>query len=247
MNVIRKMETTLSVLHEDNHVLGINKPAGLLSQGDSTGDESVVAAAKSYIKSAYGKPGHVYLGLVHRLDRPVSGAMVLARTSKAMQRLSAAFRDHATQKHYIALVEGRLEGSGRWEDALVNVRRTAQVVSWEHPGAKVAVLSWKALAHIGGKMRGKMREVTLAHIRLYTGRKHQIRCQFAHRGHTILGDFRYGSKQVFPGRNIALHSYCLIVPHPVKPAPVRIIAPIPKSWAYWVPKLPRELKTVGKS
>ena len=223
----------IPILFEDNHVLAINKPAGLLSQGDHTGDASVVTLIKAYLKETYAKPGNVYLGLVHRLDRPVSGTMVLARTSKSARRLSAAFKRHATEKHYVALAEGRLEGHGQWEDPLVKVKGTARVVPALHPDAKLASLAWRAICHVHG--------CTLVMVQLHTGRAHQIRCQLAHRGHPILGDLRYGAHRTFDGRNIALHSYRLEVPHPVKPVPISATAPLPKAWLPWVPRFPDEL------
>ena len=217
---------TLSILHEDNHVLAISKPAGLLSQGDHTGDPSVVTLAKAYLKNKYDKPGNVYLGLVHRLDRPVSGAMILARTSKAAGRLSAAFRQKQPRKHYFALVEGYLEGRHEWTDHLVSIRGTSQVVPTEQPGAKEASLSWAALDQGQG--------CTLVHVQLQTGRKHQIRCQFAHRGFPLLGDVRYGARRSFDGRNLALHSYRLEITHPVGSTPLDIVSPLTSAWRPWV-------------
>ena len=226
------------ILVEDNHVIVINKPAGLLSQGDRTGDETVVSSVKEYIRDKYQKPGNVYLGLVHRLDRPVSGAMILARTSKAARRLSAAFAQGKAQKHYLALVQGTLEGTARWRDALIQDRRQSRVVGDDHPGAKPASLSWRALGHGGHH--------TLVLIRLETGRKHQIRCQFAHRGYPLLGDMRYGATREFDGRNLALHSYALEVPHPVKPVPILVKAPLPGTWERWLTEGERdwELRTI---
>ena len=223
----------LPILHEDNHILAINKPAGLLSQGDRTGDDSVVTLAKAYLKEAYAKPGNVYLGLVHRLDRPASGAMVLARTSKAACRLSASFAQRAVRKRYIAVVEGRLEGHGRWEDRLRKVKGAAQVVAGGSPGGRAASLSWRVLGYTRG--------CTLVQVDLHTGRIHQIRCQFAHRGYPLLGDLRYGARRTFDGRNLALHSYRLVVPHPVKRRPVSFTALPSSAWKPWAFCLPDDL------
>jgi len=140
----------LPVLYLDNHLLVVNKPAGLLSQADRTGDADVLSLGKAYLKEKFDKPGAVFLGLVQRLDRPVSGVMVLARTSKAAARLTAQFRDHQTDKRYIALVEGRLEGEGRCLDYLAKEDRFVRLVHEGHPGGKKAVLSWKALGSSDG-------------------------------------------------------------------------------------------------
>ena len=216
----------IQILHEDNHILGINKPAGMLSQGDRTGDESVVTVVKKHLKDAYAKPGNVYLGLVHRLDRPVSGTMIVARTSKAARRLSVAFRENKPQKHYFALVRGHLSGVGHWQDYLVKVKRSSRVVSGRQSDAKLARLSWNVLGQKG--------DSSLVQVELHTGRPHQIRCQFAHRGFPVLGDFRYGATRPFRGRNIALHSSSLIVSHPVKREPIKLHAPVPDYWPEWV-------------
>ena len=213
----------LPILYVDNHLLAVNKPAGLLSQGDSTGDVTVLTLGKAYLKKTYDKPGNVYLGLVHRLDRPASGAMVLARTTKAARRLSLAFRERRIKKRYVALVEGQLRGEGRWEDFMVKSRQRAQVVEDAFPGAKKGVLQWRAI-------EGRQKH-TVVEVRLLTGRPHQIRCQFSHRGFPLLGDLRYGATQEFDGRNLALHSYSLTAPHPIGGGPLSVIAPLPDAWA----------------
>ena len=195
----------------------------------------MVTLTKAYLKEKYHKPGNVYLGLVHRLDRPVSGVMILARTSKAARRLSLQFKERTTHKHYLALalVEGGLEGEGRWRDFLIKTRGTARVVANTHPLAKAALLSWKTAGHVRG--------CTLVSVTLHTGRAHQIRCQIAHRGHPVLGDMRYGAERTFDGRNVALHSRTLVVQHPVRKIPVTITAPLPETWHPWVPRLPAGL------
>ncbi len=212
----------LKILYMDNHLLCINKPAGLLSQRDRTGDPTVVSLGKAYLKQAFDKPGNVFLALVHRLDRPASGAMVLARTTKAAARLSAAFRQRSVTKRYLALVSGRLEGSGAWEDWLVKARPQVQVVQPTTAGAKIARLTWQARGTIAGS--------TLVEVILETGRPHQIRCQFSHRGYPILGDLRYGAERPFDGRNLGLHCVGLTVLHPTRNESLDLHAPPPQTW-----------------
>lgn len=225
----------VSVLYVDNHMLVVSKPPGLLAQGDHTGDASVLSLGKAYVKAAFHKPGNVYLGLVHRLDRPSSGLMVLARTSKAMRRLSGQFRERRVEKRYVALVEGDLTGEGVWEDDLVWSQRQACVVASKPAEAKRAILRWTAVAHHGG--------LTLVSIQLLTGRRHQIRCQFAHRGTPVLGDVRYGARRPLDGRNIALHAWQLTVQHPVEQQSMTFEDPIPPVWSIvCAPKMEKEMR-----
>ncbi|MXY08517.1 MAG: RNA pseudouridine synthase [Rhodothermaceae bacterium] len=209
-------------LFEDNHLLTLNKPAGLLSQADITGDPDLVTLARGYLKKKYNKPGNVYIGLVHRLDRPASGAMVLARTSKAARRLSQAFRDRQIRKEYIVVVEGLIEGSGVMEDYLRKEAGRTRVVQDERSG-KYASLRWRALNSDGN--------FSSVRVELITGRAHQVRCQFAARGFPVLGDVRYGARYRFDGRNIALHCSCLTFDHPVVRVPVEVNAAFPESWS----------------
>ncbi len=222
-------------LYEDNHLLALNKPAGLLSQGDRTGKADVVTLAKKYIKEKYHKPGNVYVGLVHRLDRPTSGAMVLARTSKAARRLSQAFRDRTIQKRYIALVEGQLSGQGTMENYLIKETDRTHVTQSSNAG-KYARLKWKAINFTG--------KLTLVEIELITGRAHQIRCQFSERGFPVLGDVRYGARHRFEGLDqIALHCKSLQLIHPVKKNLMQIEAMLSDSWNRFqsiVPKIIHE-------
>ncbi|MCY4158392.1 MAG: RluA family pseudouridine synthase [Bacteroidetes bacterium] len=212
-------------LFEDNHLLALNKPAGLLSQADSTGDPDILALAKEYIKEKYNKPGNVFIGLVHRLDRPTSGAMVLARTSKAARRLSKKFRERSIKKKYVALVEGQLRGSGTMEDYLLKGADRARVTGTSKIG-KYASLKWNSVKY--------NERFTLVSIELITGRAHQIRCQFSNRGFPVLGDTRYGAHFLFnePGR-IALHCQRLHFQHPVKKCMVDVEAEIPDFWDYY--------------
>lgn len=213
----------VSVLYVDNHMLVVSKPPGLLAQGDRTGDASVLSLGKAYVKAAFDKPGNVYLGLVHRLDRPSSGLMVLARTSKAMRRLSEQFRERRVEKRYVALVEGGLTGEGVWEDYLVWNQRRMCVVASKTAEAKRAILRWTAVARHG--------RLTLVSIQLLTGRRHQIRCQFAHHGTPLLGDVRYGANHALDGRNIALHAWQLTVQHPVEQQSMTFEDSIPAVWS----------------
>jgi len=203
-------------------LLTLNKPSGLLSQADSTGNTDVITLAKNYIKHKYNKPGNTFIGLVHRLDRPTSGAMVLARTSKAARRLSQAFRDRKVQKKYVAIVEGALSGGGIMKDYLTKEADRAYV-SHQSSVGKYASLTWEAIRCSN--------HFTLVSIQLITGRSHQIRCQFSHRGFPIAGDLRYGAcHKVDQHDSIALHCSRLRFEHPVKKELMEIKAPRPDYW-----------------
>ncbi|MBU2547726.1 MAG: RNA pseudouridine synthase [Proteobacteria bacterium] len=197
----------LFVLYEDNHILAVHKPAGLLVQGDASGRPNLLDLAKAYLKSKYNKPGRVFLGLVHRLDRQVGGVVVLARTSKAAARLSAQFRENRVQKVYWARVGGRPEPpAGECETYLIRQGSRNVPARPEEPGARAASLSYRTLA--AGL------ETSLVEIELHTGRRHQIRAQLAALGHPILGDRKYGST-VPPLRDaIALSARRLTFEHP---------------------------------
>ena len=185
----------LNVLYEDNHVIVVVKPFNVLSQGDSTGDRSIMDDIKDYIKVKYHKPGNVYLGLVHRLDRPVGGIMVFARSSKAASRLTKCFSEHSVVKKYLAIVHGKMEEK-KGEDGK----------SFISPNGKKAVLEYEVLDY------NLENNCSLVSISLKTGRHHQIRVQFSSRGHYILGDQRYG---VVDNKQISLFAYYLSFPHPV--------------------------------
>ncbi|MEM6326811.1 MAG: RNA pseudouridine synthase [Bacteroidota bacterium] len=219
---------TPEVLHLDNHLLVVAKPPGMLSQEDATGDEDVVMWAKAFLKREFDKPGNVFVGLVHRLDRPVGGAMVLARTSKAASRLGDQFRDRTTEKQYLAMVEGRAEAGGRAVDWLIKshgrnrgtrVRRVREGTS----GAKKAVLDWRPLAVVGTR--------SLVEVTLETGRAHQIRVQLAGRGLPIVGDLKYGaSGPLGDGRGIALHATHLRLDHPTLRTRLAFASRPPRAW-----------------
>jgi RluA family pseudouridine synthase len=203
-----------AVLYLDNHLLVVDKPPGMLAQADATGDLDLVTWAKGFLKHEFDKPGNVFVGLVHRLDRPVGGVTVLARTSKAASRLSDQFRRRTVQKTYLALVEGRAEGGGERVDWLrkTHSRERGTRVSVTPPeasGAKRAVLRWTPRTVLGRR--------TLVEVRPETGRPHQIRVQLAAMGHPIVGDLRYGSDGALgEGAGIALHAIRLEIDHPTQ-------------------------------
>jgi RluA family pseudouridine synthase len=228
------------VLYLDNHLLVVAKPAGLLVQEDRTGDPDLLTLGKAFLKEKYDKPDNVFLGLVHRLDRPVSGVLVLARTSKAASRLSDQFRRRTPDKRYLALVEGRLDGGGTREDYLAKTGRHVRVVKPGREGAKRAELRWRTLA----TERRKEGSVSLVEVELLTGRAHQVRVQLAALGHPILGDLRYDAQREFDGRNLALHSYRLEIEHPTKREAMSFSAPPPPTWRGYFDDVVRELVDV---
>ncbi|MGD0654976.1 MAG: RluA family pseudouridine synthase [Thermoguttaceae bacterium] len=217
----------LCILYEDNHLLAVVKPAGLATMGVSGHEHSLLTIAKDYIKRRYNKPGNVYLGVMSRLDAPATGVVLFARTSKAAARLTEQFRTHAVDKVYWAIVEGTLEPTaGSFTDYLGKdeQHRRMRIVGAGLPGAKLAKLTYRKLSDIQGQ--------SLVEIALKTGRKHQIRLQFAHHGHPLLGDRKYGGRQHFPS-GIALHARRLAVAHPVKGEQIVFEAPLPDVWYRW--------------
>ena len=197
------------VLYEDNHLLAVDKPAGLLVQGDATGRPNLLDLGKKYLRVKYNKPGRVFLGLVHRLDRQASGVVVLARTSKAAGRLSAQFRNNEVKKIYLARVHGRLDPpAGTSEVFLAREGSKSVVTGPEAPGARPASLSFRTLE--AGP------EASLVEIDLHTGRRHQIRAQMAALGHPILGDLKYGSPVPPHQDSIALLARSLTFRHPTR-------------------------------
>ena len=218
----------LRVIYEDNHLLVVDKPAGLLAQGDQSGDPTLVEAAARYIKRTCGKPGNVYVGLVHRLDRNVSGVMVLARTSKAAARLSSQFRDGQAHKTYLAVVSGRpapaegelvgwLAGSGDRNG--VTRAETAPFAD-----AKESRLRYHVQESRGG--------FALVRVEPVTGRRHQIRAQLALADWPLVGDVKYGSVWRLPGHGLALHASRLAITHPVGGRPLVFEAPVPRDWPW---------------
>lgn len=216
----------LKVLYEDNHLLVVEKPAGLATQGVADGTPSVVTRAKAYLKQKYKKPGNVYLGVVSRLDAFVSGVLVLARTSKAADRLTEQFRNGNVQKVYQALVSQLPEPpAGELSHWLLknDKDRRIEVVEPRTKNAQHARLTYRTL--------GRRRRGTLVEVELHTGRKHQIRVQLAEIGCPIVGDRKYGSRQPFGDRAIALHAVRLTLEHPTTRKPLTIESPLPKDWA----------------
>ena len=207
----------IRVLYEDNHLLVVEKPANVPVQADASGDEDLLTACKGYVKEKYQKPGEVYLGLVHRLDRPVGGVMVFARTSKAAARLTEQFSAHRAEKRYAAVVEGSAPGEGRLSDFLWKDERTntTSVVPEGTAGAKLAKLSYRTLAREKG--------LSLLDVSLQTGRPHQIRVQLSHSGLPIRGDQRY-NPNAKAGEQIRLWAYALTIAHPTLKEPMTFYA-----------------------
>ena len=198
----------IPVLYLDNHLLVVVKPPNLPTQADRSGDDDLLSILKRYIGERYNKPGAVYLGLVHRLDRPVGGVMVFARTSKAASRLSETFRTHEQDRRYLAVTEGEIASEMTLEDDLIKDGRTGmvRVAKSGESGAKHAKLITRPVAVRQG--------LTLTEVQLYTGRAHQIRVQHAHAGHPLWGDLRYGHGT--PGHQIALWAAFLSLEHPTR-------------------------------
>lgn len=213
----------MQILYEDNHIIAVNKAPGEIVQGDKTGDKPLSEILKEYIKTKYNKPGEVFLGVPHRLDRPTSGVVLFARTSKALTRLNEMFKGHeAMHKTYWAIVQGEPKlPEARLENYLV--RNEAQNKSYiAKPGAKEAkqaILTYRTLA------RGD--HYTLLEVELLTGRHHQIRCQLAAIGCPIKGDLKYGAKRSNPDGSISLHARQITFVHPVRKEEITITAPVP--------------------
>lgn len=204
-----KYKDECKVLYDDNHVLGLLKPSGWLSQGDKTGDRTVMDWAKKYIKEKENKPGNVYLGCVHRLDRPSSGVMVYAKTSKALKRLNSAFAERRTKKKYVAVVEGN---PPKFQDRLVHYLRKNRKRNYVNAYQKKKSKTRKAI--LDYQMIGQLGDHYLLDVSLETGRPHQIRTQLASAGFPIVGDLKYGAQKSLPYADIALHCYDLTVDHP---------------------------------
>jgi 23S rRNA pseudouridine1911/1915/1917 synthase len=228
---VQKRRPPFVVIYEDNHLLIVNKAAGVLSQGDATGDSSLVDLCKAYIKDKFNKPGAVFLGLVHRLDRPVSGVIVLARTSKALARMNELFRNKATRKIYWAIVKGTPDASSatlkHWliKDENKNVTKS---FNKETTGAQYAELNYRVIAEENG--------YSLLEVNPITGRPHQIRVQLSSIGCPIQGDVKYGSSRPNEDGSICLHARCLYFEHPVQRIPVMVEAPVPDMglWKYFL-------------
>jgi 23S rRNA pseudouridine1911/1915/1917 synthase len=211
------------VLYEDNHLLVVDKPVGMSSQGAVPGEPNLVDWARDYLKHKYAKPGNVFVGVVSRLDRDVSGVLPLARTSKAAARLNEQFRERTVEKIYWAIVEGTPPAELRCVDRLALDERRGRMTT-VGPGdvaGQEAVLTLRSLRPLG--------TATLVEIVLETGRKHQIRVQLSERGWPVLGDRKYGSRRDFPV-GIALHARRITFEHPTRREPVVVVAPCPAAW-----------------
>ncbi len=217
------MNVSLIPLFEDNHLLILNKPAGLLTQPSGTEQDSLEQQAKNWLKMTYHKPGHVFLEAVHRLDKPVSGIVVFGKTSKALTRLNASMRAKQTRKIYWAWVEGSLSTEGILEHFLVHDNFRARVVKADHPEGKLARLTYRILT--------RQEKRTLVEIELETGRYHQIRCQFATIGCPVWGDDKYGSSHLYENEAIALHHKHLELIHPISNQILMIESPLPTAFA----------------
>jgi 23S rRNA pseudouridine1911/1915/1917 synthase len=222
----------ITILYEDNHLLGVYKEAGRLVQGDRTGDITLLSLAKDYLKVKYRKPGNVFLGLVHRLDRPVSGVVLFARTSKAASRLATEFRLRRVEKVYWAVVAGTIHpADGMLVSDLVRHGKHSRIAGESRPDARRAELQYRTVAARSGH--------TLLEVRPATGRHHQIRVQLSGSGHPIAGDAKYGAPRPLPDRSIALHAMRLRVKHPVKDEHVTIEARPPAvfPWDLFLPAI----------
>lgn len=217
----------LKVIYEDNHLLVVEKPVNILSQGDDTNDKDMVNLLKSYVKEKYNKPGNVYIGLVHRLDRPVGGVMVFAKTSKAASRLSEQVRNKSFKKTYRAVIHGKMnKNNDTLNDYLYKNKKTnmVSVVNKNHKDAKSAELSYETLGFKENK--------SLVEIDLKTGRSHQIRVQFSSRKHPLFGDQRYGQDVNKVGQQISLWSYRINIIHPTTKEKMEFICPPPQEYPW---------------
>ncbi len=224
---IRSTPENLRVIYEDNHIIAVNKYPGDIVQGDKTGDITLSDVIKAYIKKKYNKPGEVFLGTVHRLDRPVSGLVVFARTSKALTRLNEMFKDKNLNKTYWAIVEqAPAKQQDRLEHYLIKdeAKNKSRALKDERPGSKRAILNYKLM--------GKGDRYSFVEVRLETGRHHQIRVQLSSIGAIIRGDLKYGAKRSNLDGSISLHSRFLEFIHPVSKELLSLHAPVPaeKIW-----------------
>ncbi|WP_348812732.1 RluA family pseudouridine synthase [Flavobacterium maritimum] len=221
-NKIVSTKDNLQILHEDNHLIVVNKRVGDIVQGDKTGDKPLSEVVKEYIKQKYNKPGEVFLGVVHRLDRPTTGIVVFARTSKALTRMNELFSNRETQKTYWAIVKNR---PSKTEDKLVHFLKrneknnTSKAHLKEVPDSKLASLDYKIIKELNNYFA--------LEINLHTGRHHQIRAQLSAIGSPIKGDLKYGFDRSNPDGGIHLHARKLVFTHPVTKEIITIVAPTP--------------------
>ena len=218
------MAADLNIIYQDNHLIAVNKRAGDLVQGDHTGDIPLADNIKAYLKHKFNKPGNVFCGVIHRLDRPTTGVVLFARTSKGLERMNKAFKERQIKKTYWALVEGRLEGEDSLRHFLKknNKNNKSTVFKKTEVGAKEARLSYRVIK-TGDNY-------SLLEVELDTGRHHQIRAQFAAIGHAVKGDVKYGARRAERDKSICLHAKTLGFIHPVSGEKIEIEASFPESF-----------------
>jgi 23S rRNA pseudouridine1911/1915/1917 synthase len=219
----------MTILYEDNHIIAINKSSSEIVQGDKTGDQPLSETIKLYLKEKYNKPGEVFLGVTHRLDRPVSGAVLFAKTSKALTRLNEMFRNQEVKKTYWAIVKEKpAQSEGRLEHYLTRNEKQNKTMAYdtERSDAKKAALSYRLIAHSD--------TYYLLEVHLETGRHHQIRCQLAKMGCPIKGDLKYGFPRSNPNGGISLHARSVEFIHPVSKEKIFLVAPVPEDDKLWV-------------
>ncbi len=213
----------MEILYEDNHIIVVSKESSEIVQGDKTGDIPLSEKIAAYLKEKYNKPGNVFVGVTHRLDRPVSGVLVLTKTSKALARLNDMFRDGKVDKRYLAIVKNPpSESSGELVNYLVRNEKLNKSFAYDRevPNSKKAILKYGVI--------GRSDNYYLLVIKLETGRHHQIRCQLANMGCPIKGDLKYGSQRSNTDGSISLHAYCITFEHPVSHKMISLTAPLPK-------------------
>ena len=218
----------MTVLYEDNHIIAVNKSTSEIVQGDKTGDQPLSETIKLYLKEKYNKPGDVFLGVTHRLDRPVSGVVLFAKTSKALTRLNEMFRNQEVKKTYWAIVKEKpAQPEGRLENYLIRNEKQNKSVAFdtERSDAKKAALSYRLIAHSD--------TYYLLEVQLETGRHHQIRCQLAKMGCPIKGDLKYGFPRSNPNGGISLHARSVEFIHPVSKLKISLTAPVPNDDKLW--------------
>ena len=218
----------MTILYEDNHIIAVNKSSSEIVQGDKTGDQPLSEALKAYLKEKYNKPGEVFLGVTHRLDRPVSGVVLFAKTSKALTRLNEMFKTQEIKKTYWAIVKEKPEQpEGRLEHYLTRNEKQNKSMAFdkERSDAKKAALSYRLIAHSD--------TYYLLEVQLETGRHHQIRCQLAKMGCPIKGDLKYGFPRSNPNGGISLHARSVEFTHPVSKEHIHLTAPVPEDDKLW--------------
>lgn len=215
------------ILYEDNHLIAVRKDPGDIVQGDRTGDVPLSRMVEESIRQRYGKPGNVYLGVIHRIDRPVSGVLLFAKTGKALSRMNKAFQEKQVEKLYWAVVQGHHEGRERLEDRLIKNERKnrSRIVEGKAKGSREAVLSYRVIAQAD--------HYSLLEVHPETGRHHQIRVQLADREMAIKGDVKYGARRPNKDASIHLHARSVKIPHPTQDRKLEILAPPPQGDALW--------------